>query len=130
MRSVPIGNRNFNGLNGFKIVWDVATDLSIGHVKDLNKDGLSDIVLVFADVPEQQGFVIYGTKNPLSVVHLNSMSPEIGFKVVNGKKGFSSVASMDGDFDGDGHKDLLLGNNAQNFGQNAGEGFMWLDVHP
>lgn len=119
-----IDTRNFNGLNGFKIVWNVATDLSIGHVKDLNKDGLSDIVLVFACVPEQHGFVIYGTKNPLSVVRLNSMSPEIGFEIVNGKKGFSSVASMDGDFDGNGDNDLLLGNNVQKSSQDAGEGFM------
>ena len=120
----PYNLSSLNGTNGFAMNGVASSDesgVSINIGGDFNGDGISDLVIGAQSAASNrrsssgQSYVLFGTKEPLAVFgstfNLSNLNGTNGFSingVAGGDKSGSSV-SMEGDFNGDGFADLLIG---------------------
>ncbi|RYF93359.1 MAG: hypothetical protein EON95_09265, partial [Caulobacteraceae bacterium] len=115
-----------NGTNGFEITGQLAgwqLGRSIASAGDLNGDGTDDLV-IGAPGYDNSGndnagaaFVIYGRSTFGAAVNVGALDGTTGFRIsgesVDSRLGYSVSAA--GDFDGDGHADLILGGRGKAF---------------
>jgi len=111
----PFSLTSLTGTNGFRVDWTYGSGLgeSISMGGDINGDGTSDLVLGAARDSNNAGsaYVIFGKSNFTSPINLTSINGVNGF-VVNGISSYGSLGisvSSEGDINGDGIADLLLG---------------------
>ncbi len=127
-RNATVLLSNLNGINGF--ILDGEDDnynysgLSVNSIGDINSDGFTDLLIgapnnEFPVYPNSlfnnggRSYVVFGGSKIGSsgLIALSSLNGANGFKLVGENIGDSSGCSLSaaGDFNGDGHVDLLVG---------------------
>ena len=126
---VIFGNRNglppdinlsqLDGANGFKITgqlsgWNLGS--SIASAGDINGDGRDDLIVgapgydVSGSDNTGAAFVIYGRDSFGATVDVTALNGSEGFRIVGERAGdnFGRSVAGAGDYDGDGHDDLII----------------------
>jgi hypothetical protein len=117
---------SLDGTNGFAIYGNpedgplkfVGTGWGALAAGDLNGDGIDDAVI--PTLRSTRAYVLYGKPQWAAVVELQSLTPSHGGDgsqgfVINGPiEGFARSITLDGDVNGDGRSDLVIGSDSMN----------------
>jgi hypothetical protein len=117
---------SLDGTNGFAIYGNpedgplsfVGTGWGALAAGDLNGDGIDDAVI--PTLRSTRAYVLYGKSQWGAVVELQNLTPSNGGDgsqgfVINGPiEGFARSITLDGDVNGDGHSDLVIGSDSIN----------------
>ena len=100
------------------------TGSSVSRAGDFNGDGYDDIIVgaPFADFPSGGSHIIFGGPNGLApTVEVMSLTPSQGMSVFRGTRSqeLGHAVSFAGDFDSDGHSDVIVGSPSTNNGRGA-----------
>ena len=117
-KSGLISFSNLNGINGFKLIGEVAGDRSgycVSSAGDINGDGYTDVVMGAPYHANYTGrsYLIFGgpTVNASTLVSFSNLTGKNGFKIDGEAIGDYSGHSVSaaGDINGDGYADILIG---------------------
>lgn len=102
----------------------------VAGIGDINGDGLADIMLSQGDLgPSGEGtvYVLYGRSTASAgFTDLNTFNSTLGFKIIGDDAGDYTgyTISSAGDFDGDGHLDILISAHKNDSGDDAGAAWL------
>ena len=111
---------NFSDVMDAEADYDVKIDLFVnGPSGDFNGDGINDIMAtdIYASAGRGEIYIIYGGTSLANINSANDITPSVGFVVDTDVDTLHANRNrLDGDLNGDGFDDLILGNPAGNGG--------------
>ena len=113
--------------DGFKIVSESGSELSVSSAGDVNGDGIDDLILGAKYLSAGRAYVIFGTSDARTTLYLDNLTYSDGVKI-HGERNFDQAGSSvsdAGDVNGDGIDDLIVGAHKNDEGgKNAGAAYV------